>query len=85
MLGPMDFSLNDEAGVLIEGFELEPLVRQNWHPPYYQRALEEAGLEKAMDLLSWKLSIDDRALDEADHRETGEALPGEVRRRRSAK
>ena len=61
MLGPMDFSLNEDAGVLIEGFDLEPLIRQNWHPPYYQQRLEEAGLEKAMDLFSWKLSIDDRA------------------------
>jgi GNAT superfamily N-acetyltransferase len=61
MLGPMDFSLNEDAGVLIEGFELEPLIRQNWHPRYYQQRLEEAGLAKAMDLLSWKLSIDDRA------------------------
>jgi GNAT superfamily N-acetyltransferase len=61
MLGPMDFSLNDDAGVLIEGFELEPQIRQNWHPPRYQRQIEEFGLEKAMDLFSWKLSIDDRA------------------------
>jgi GNAT superfamily N-acetyltransferase len=61
MLGPMDFSLNDESGVLIEGFELEPLIRQNWHPPRYQQACEAMRLEKAMDLLSWDLSIDDRA------------------------
>jgi GNAT superfamily N-acetyltransferase len=61
MLGPMDFNLNEDAGVLIEGFELEPLIRQNWHPPRYQRQIEELGLEKAMDLLSWDLSIDDRA------------------------
>ncbi|HTR75831.1 MAG TPA: hypothetical protein VMH33_11330 [Solirubrobacterales bacterium] len=61
MLGPMDFNLNEEGGILIEGFELEPLIRQNWHPPYYQERCEEAGLEKAMDLLSWDLSIDDRA------------------------
>jgi GNAT superfamily N-acetyltransferase len=61
MLGPMDFNLNEDSGILIEGFELEPLIRQNWHPPRYQRQIEEAGLEKAMDLLSWKLSIDDRA------------------------
>jgi len=60
MIGPMDLSLNDESGVLIEGFELEPLVRQPWHPPYYQQRCEEAGLTKAMDLLSWDLSIDDR-------------------------
>jgi GNAT superfamily N-acetyltransferase len=60
MIGPMDLSLNDESGVLIEGFELEPLIRQPWHPPYYQRLCEAAGLTKAMDLLSWDLSIDDR-------------------------
>ena len=39
MVGPMDFTMNDESGVLIEGFELEPMIRQPWHPPYYQRAV----------------------------------------------
>lgn len=60
MLGPMDFSLNDESGVLIEGFERAPQIRQNWHPPYYQERCEVAGLDKAMDLLSWDLSVEDR-------------------------
>jgi hypothetical protein len=60
MVGPMDFSLNDESGVLIEGFELEPIVKQPWHPSYYRRHCEEAGLDKAMDLLSWYLEIGDR-------------------------
>ena len=31
--------MNDESGVLIEGFDREPMVKQPWHPPYYQRAL----------------------------------------------
>jgi GNAT superfamily N-acetyltransferase len=61
MVGPMDFQLNDESGVLIEGFELEPMIRQPWHPPYYQQRCEAAGLTKAMDLLSWDLHIADRA------------------------
>ncbi|HSR93773.1 MAG TPA: hypothetical protein VLK56_02820 [Solirubrobacterales bacterium] len=60
MVGPMDFSVNEESGVLIEGFELEPMIRQPWHPPYYQRLCEEAGMEKAMDLYSWALEIADR-------------------------
>src|SRR3954447_2177340 len=60
MVGPMDFSMNEESGVLVEGHELEPLIRQPWHPPYYQRLCEEAGLEKAMDLFSWFLDISDR-------------------------
>ncbi|HEV3375840.1 MAG TPA: hypothetical protein VG126_01015 [Thermoleophilaceae bacterium] len=60
MVGPMDFTMNDECGVLIEGFAREPMVRQPWHPPYYRRLLEEAGLNKAMDLLMWELRIGDR-------------------------
>ena len=35
MLGPMNFQINDEAGVLFEGFEREPLIREPWNPPYY--------------------------------------------------
>ena len=60
MVGPMDFSMNDESGVVIEGFELEPMIRQPWHPPYYRELCERAGLEKAIDLLMWRLEIADR-------------------------
>jgi GNAT superfamily N-acetyltransferase len=60
MVGPMDFTMNDESGVLIEGFEREPMIRQPWHPPYYQQRLEAAGLQKAMDMLMWELWFTDR-------------------------
>jgi GNAT superfamily N-acetyltransferase len=60
MVGPMDFTMNDESGVMIEGFEREPMIKMPWHPPYYQRRCEEAGLTKAMDLLMWALDISDR-------------------------
>jgi hypothetical protein len=60
MVGPMDFTMNDESGVMIEGFEREPMIKQPWHPPYYQRLCEAAGLTKAMDLLMWELDISDR-------------------------
>jgi GNAT superfamily N-acetyltransferase len=60
MVGPMDFTMNDESGVLVDGYELEPLIRQPWHPPYYARRCEEAGLTKAMDLYSYDLHIGDR-------------------------
>jgi GNAT superfamily N-acetyltransferase len=60
MVGPMDFTMNDESGVLIEGFEREPMIKQPWHPPYYAARCEEAGLEKAVDLLMWELHISDR-------------------------
>jgi GNAT superfamily N-acetyltransferase len=57
MVGPMDFTMNDESGILTEGFERRPMIRQPWHPPYYGRLLEEAGMEKAVDLLMWALHI----------------------------
>ncbi len=60
MVGPMNFQVNDEAGVLIEGFEREPLIREAWAPAYYQHRCEQAGLTKAMDLYGWDLSISDR-------------------------
>ena len=61
MVGPMDFTINDESGVLIEGFEREPMIKQPWHPPYYAARCEEAGLGKAVDLLMWELHISDRS------------------------
>jgi hypothetical protein len=60
MVGPMDFTMNDESGVLIEGFDRAPMVRQPWQPPYYARLCEEAGLSKAVDLFMWELDISGR-------------------------
>jgi GNAT superfamily N-acetyltransferase len=54
MVGPMDFQLNDESGVLVEGFDREPMIKQPWHPPYYRGLCEQAGLLKATDLLMWE-------------------------------
>jgi GNAT superfamily N-acetyltransferase len=61
MVGPMDFTLNDESGVVIEGFELPPMIKQPYHPRYYQSLVEGAGgMEKAQDLLMWNLEVSDR-------------------------
>jgi hypothetical protein len=60
MVGPMDFTMNEDCGVLIEGFEREPFIRQPWHPPYYGRLCEQSGLVKAVDLWMWELHIEDR-------------------------
>jgi GNAT superfamily N-acetyltransferase len=60
MVGPMDFTVNDENGLLIEGFEREPMIKMPWHPPYYQRLCEQAGLAKEIDLFMWELEIADR-------------------------
>jgi GNAT superfamily N-acetyltransferase len=60
MVGPASFTMNDESGVLIDGFDLRPMIFQPWNPPYYQRLVEQAGMTKAMDLLMWNLEVSDR-------------------------
>jgi GNAT superfamily N-acetyltransferase len=59
MVGPMDFTTNDECGILIEGHERPPIILCPWQHAYYQPLLEQAcGLDKAMDLLMWELHIE---------------------------
>ncbi|HEY2631353.1 MAG TPA: GNAT family N-acetyltransferase [Solirubrobacteraceae bacterium] len=60
MVGPADFAMNDESGILIEGFDARPMILQPWHPPYYQQRVEQAGMTKAMDLLMWNLEVTNR-------------------------
>jgi hypothetical protein len=59
LLGPMDFTTNDEIGVLIEGFERRPMILEPWHPPYYRELLEAEGFAKTMDVLMWELQFGD--------------------------
>jgi GNAT superfamily N-acetyltransferase len=57
MLGPMDFTTNDEVGLLVEGYEIAPMILQPWHPPYYKKLIEGWGMVKTMDLLMWYLHL----------------------------
>jgi hypothetical protein len=57
ILGPMDFTTNDELGILIEGYEIRPMVLQPWHPPYYRELIEAEGFSKTVDLLMWHLAL----------------------------
>jgi GNAT superfamily N-acetyltransferase len=59
MVGPMDFTTNDECGLLVEGHDRRPLVLESWHHPYYRKLLEDHGLAKAMDLYMWQLRLDE--------------------------
>jgi GNAT superfamily N-acetyltransferase len=60
MVGPMDFTTNDECGLLVEGHDRMPIILTPWQHPYYQGLLEGAGLTKAMDAFMWELYVDKR-------------------------
>lgn len=55
MRGPANFSVNDEIGMLIEGFDTPPVIMMTHNPPYYNRLMEECGFVKAMDMLGYEL------------------------------
>jgi hypothetical protein len=61
MVGPMDFTTNDEVGLMIEGFERRPIILSSWHHPYYRALIESYGFEKAVDWLMWSLHISGRS------------------------
>lgn len=51
--GPVNFTMNDESGFLIEGFGSKPVFMTNYCFPYYKRLMEENGFVKSEDLLSF--------------------------------
>jgi GNAT superfamily N-acetyltransferase len=50
MRGPASFSINDECGLLIQGFDTPPTLMMPHNPPYYVELLERAAFQKAKDL-----------------------------------
>lgn len=55
MRGPVNPSVNDEIGLLIEGFDLSPTVMMTYNPPYYPKLIENYGFKKAKDLFAYLL------------------------------
>ncbi|WP_345152449.1 hypothetical protein [Nonomuraea rubra] len=53
MLGPVNFTTNDECGVLVEGIDAPPSVMMPYNPAYYPALLESCGMVKAKDLWAW--------------------------------
>jgi len=53
--GPFSFSINDETGLLVEGFETPPSVMMGHAPRYYGERLEQLGFAKAKDVIAYDL------------------------------
>ncbi|HYK41649.1 MAG TPA: N-acetyltransferase [Thermoanaerobaculia bacterium] len=55
--GPANPTLNDEAGLLVDGFDSDPVLMMTYNPRYYPRLFEGAGFRKAKDLLAYFFEI----------------------------
>jgi hypothetical protein len=55
MRGPANPSVNDEYGLLIDGFDRPPVVLMTYNPSYYPKLVDNCGLTKIKDLYAYDL------------------------------
>jgi len=51
--GPVSFSMWDQPGLLVKGFDTPPSVMMGHHLPYYEGRIAAHGYEKAEDLIAY--------------------------------
>ncbi len=56
-LGPFNLSINEEAGLLIEGHDTPPMVMMGHDQPYIAARVEALGYSKAKDVYAYKVDI----------------------------
>jgi len=57
MRGPFSLSINEETGMLVEGFEEPPTIMSPHHLPHQGVLAEGAGLRKVKDCYGWKYDV----------------------------
>lgn len=57
MVGPMNLSINQEVGTLIEGFDTPPMIMMPHSRPYQDALILGGGLEKCRDLYAWRWEV----------------------------
>ncbi len=53
--GPFNFSINDEMGLLVDGFDTPPSMLMGHALPYYRQRFEALGLVKAKDVIAYEI------------------------------
>lgn len=56
--GPFNLSINQECGLLVDGFNSPPMIMMGHARPYYAHCIEQNAYEKAQDLLAYRIGID---------------------------
>lgn len=60
--GPFSLSINDESGVLVDGFDAPPSLMMGHARPWYGQRLEEQGYAKARDLIAYRFDLERHSL-----------------------
>ncbi len=56
--GPFNLSINQECGILVDGFDSPPVVMMPHSPPWYGRLLEEQNYLPIKDLLAYWVNVE---------------------------
>lgn len=56
--GPYNFSINQECGVLVSGFDTPPMVMMPHSPKWYGQRLEEQGYYPLKDMFAYLMQVD---------------------------
>jgi hypothetical protein len=68
LVGPLNFSIYDEMGLLVEGFDSLPAMFQTHNPPYYLDLVTSWGFRKAMDWAALKITKFDADIHDMERR-----------------
>lgn len=55
IVGPFNLGINQEIGLLVEGFDTPPFIMMGHAPPYYEDAIKRCGYYQVQDLLAYEL------------------------------
>ncbi|MGE5357118.1 MAG: hypothetical protein ACM3PT_12870 [Deltaproteobacteria bacterium] len=55
IIGPVNYTTNDTAGLLVEGFNSPPLMDLTYNKLYYKDHIEKYGFHKEMDLYAYMI------------------------------
>jgi hypothetical protein len=61
--GPTNPTLNDEAGLLVDGFDSPPVMMMTYNPPHYAALIERQGFSKVKDLLAFWFPLEEKPLE----------------------
>lgn len=58
VIGPVNPSTNDECGLLVDGFDHQPVFLTPYNPGYYKKLVEDFGFKKGNDLYAYYIPAD---------------------------
>ena len=82
VLGPFNLSINEESGLLVDGFDTPPMMLMGHDARYIAGRIEALGYAKAKDLIAYIQNTDDGLLPERARRFAEQRTPKNMTLRR---